>query len=321
MDTICVRRGSLTKAKRAPRLFSLARVSFGCVLASINSANGESLLSFHAMNGPVSQVVYHGSREGNFDNNLVVSAGVDGIFMVDHRNTTDNSILPEIEKEFGKTVKLAVNTHWHPDHMNGNQWFSDDVIIIAHKNTRMRRSRKQYPSWAPNGLPELAKNALPDLTFDEDVSIHFNGELIKIASLPVGHTDGDIVVMFTESKIAALGDVFNGRGQLSGYDYFSGDPRNYLAELDSLLIILPDDYDLITGHGGIATKDDIVEYRSLYAALIDELDQRRNAGISAEEAAEAGMPTSWLAWLPQQEYDDSGDWLLEVTRRLWADAQ
>ena len=138
--------------------------------------------------------------------------------------------------------------------------------------------------------------------------------------MPIGHTDSDILILFTGSKVAVLGDVFNGRGQISGYDYHSGNPRNYLAELDAILTLVPDDYQLVTGHGGIATKDDVIEYRALYADLLGELDRRRIAGMSVEAATEIGLPRRWLNWLSQEEYDDSGDRLSHEVRWLWAAA-
>ena len=314
----------LSTAKISIFIIRLALLCSAAVMSSllgIGYANAKSILDVQPLEGTVYRVIYRGSLEGNFDNNMLVSVGEDGLFMVDHRNTTDNSILPFIEREFGKRVKAATNTHWHPDHTNGNRWFDSDVVIIAHENTHARRSVTQSPSWAPNGLAPLPRNALPDYTFEDEISVHFNDNPIKLISLPVGHTDSDILVLFTGSKVAALGDVFNGRGQIAGYDYHSGDPRNYLAELDALLALLPNDYTLVSSHGGITTKDDIVEYRTLYADLLNELDHRRVAGMSAEAAAKMGLPQSWSNWLSQEEYEDSNDWLLEEARRLWADAE
>lgn len=284
-------------------------------------ANAQQLLEMQPLGGTVYRVIYRGSLQGNFDNNMLVSVGKDGLFMVDHRNTLDNAILPFIENEFDKRVKIATNTHWHPDHTNGNRWFGSEVVIITHEKTRERRSAVLSPSWAPGGLPPLPRHALADITFRDELALYFEDEPIKFISLPVGHTDSDILILFSESEIAAVGDVYNGRGQLSGYDYYSGDPRNYLVELDALLDLIPNDFRLVTGHGGVDTRNDLVEYRALYAQLLDELDSRRREGMSAEAAAELGLPHHWLDWLPRNEYDDSGDWLLETTRRLWRDAE
>jgi len=290
------------------------------MMVAIDFAAAQSPVTIKPLSGPVHHVVYHGAQLGNFDNNLAVSVGADGILMIDHRNTLDNSILKTIEDRFGKSVTLAVNTHWHPDHTNGNRWFDDDVVVISHEKTRQRRATVQNNVWAPDGLAALPEGALPDITFSQQLTIYFNGEPIKLIALPTGHTDSDVLVLFVDSRVAVLGDVFNGRGQLSGYDWASGDPRNYLIELSQLIELIPDGFTMVTGHGGLTNKADMRVYHGLYTALIAELDKRHKAGMSEEEATEIGLPNNWLDWLPQHEYDDSGDWLLQMVQRLWADA-
>ena len=305
--------------KQATAFFYCVAILIGAIGAS--RAQAQNILEIRKIEGPVHHLVYRGSVDGNFDNNMIVSAGEDGILLVDHRNTVDNSVLGFIEATFGETVDFAVNTHWHPDHTNGNRWFPSEVVIFAHKNTHTRRVAPQNPSWAPNGLAALPNHALPDVATDAELSIRFNNETIELHALPVGHTDSDILVLFTKSKIAAIGDVFNGRGQISGFDYFSGDPRGYLAELDFAITLLSDDYVVVTGHGDPSSRNEIIEYRALYAALLDELDHRRKRGLSANKAAQIGLPNIWRQWLSDTEFDDSGDWLLQTTRRLWANAE
>jgi cyclase len=49
------------------------------------------------------------------------------------------------------------------------------------------------------------KAALPVLTFDHGVTLHLNGEDIRVMHLQNGHTDGDSVVFFPSLGQACIG--------------------------------------------------------------------------------------------------------------------
>ena len=57
-------------------------------------------------------------------------------------------------------------------------------------------------------MPAAPLEALPHTVFDDSLSLFFNDEEIKLIHLPNAHTDSDIAVIFTKSKVASVGDVF-----------------------------------------------------------------------------------------------------------------
>lgn len=77
--------------------------------AIIGGARAEELITFASINGSVHRVVYHGSRAGNFHNNLAVSIGADGVSMVDHRNTI---ALPDV------TFMSALTVHFNGEQIH-----------------------------------------------------------------------------------------------------------------------------------------------------------------------------------------------------------
>ncbi len=129
--------------------------------------------------------------------NIALSVGEDGILMVDAQFA---ELAPRIEAAVAEIskgdLKFLLNTHYHGDHTSGNPAFGDRVPIIAQHNVRRRLADE-----APEGWPVI--------TFEEGLSIHFNGEEIVARHYPTAHTDGDVLVHFTGSNVVHIGDLFN----------------------------------------------------------------------------------------------------------------
>ena len=135
--------------------------------------------------------------------NIGVSVGEDGVLMIDDQFAPlAEKIRTAIGKISDRPIRLLLNTHHHGDHTGGNAEFGKTSTIIAHRNVRKRLA-------AGKNTP---RSALPVVTYEKTVSLHFNGEDIEILHLPAGHTDGDSVIFFKGSKVVHMGDhFFNGR--------------------------------------------------------------------------------------------------------------
>lgn len=114
--------------------------------------------------------------------NIGVSAGSDGLLMIDDQFAP---LAPKIEAALSQlnpgALQFVINTHFHGDHTGGNEVFGKTAPIIAHINARKR-------------LLEQPRAAWPVITFDDDASVHFNDEEIRIVHYPNAHTDGDSVI-------------------------------------------------------------------------------------------------------------------------------
>jgi len=56
--------------------------------------------------------------------------------------------------------------------------------------------------------PPAPYDALPNVTFAESVTLHLNGETLKVMHISNAHTDGDAIIFFKESNVIHTGDVF-----------------------------------------------------------------------------------------------------------------
>jgi len=129
--------------------------------------------------------------EGFAGGNVGVSAGNDGVFIIDDELDT---MTPKLQAELGKLSKqplrFVLNTHWHGDHTGGNAAFGGSgAVILAHDNVRIRLSAAELEK-AKDKVVAKPGAGLPVVTFAQDVTLHLNGDDVHAFHVPPAHTDG-----------------------------------------------------------------------------------------------------------------------------------
>lgn len=219
--------------------------------------------------------------------NIGVSTGPDGLLIV------DTQFLPLAEKIDAALTKLGsgelryvVNTHVHGDHTGGNPYFGKKAKIIAHSNLQKRLAAKT------NAVPA----ELPVITYEQGLTLKFNGEDIRLIGFTPGHTDGDTAVYFTKANVLQLGDQFvNGR-----FPYVDvvngGDVKGLVKNLDSVLAWLPADAKVIPGHGKVATTADMKLFRDTIAETVAFVEKGIAEGKTAEQIKTAAPLEKYRSW-------------------------
>ena len=83
-------------------------------------------------------------------------------------------------------------------------------MIVAHDNVRKRLSSEQ--TVRGQKVAPMAAAGLPVITFGDGLTIHFNGEAIRMVHAESGHTDSDSLIYFPTSNVLHMGDQFiNGK--------------------------------------------------------------------------------------------------------------
>jgi glyoxylase-like metal-dependent hydrolase (beta-lactamase superfamily II) len=185
---------------------------------------------------------------------LVIDAKMD-------KESVDQTI-EEIKKITDKPVQYLVNTHSDGDHVNGNQFFPEDVIIISHENCRKEfflPTRDGSPSdW---NKPELA-SYVPEITFTGKMDIFPGSIKVELWYFGAGHTTGDAVVYIPSEKTAFLGDqFFKDRPQLI-HSYKGGNSFEHVKTLTKMLETLDADK-YCSGHSEIVSRQAIQDHISL----------------------------------------------------------
>ena len=227
--------------------------------------------------------------------NIGVSAGKDGIFIIDDQFINLADKIKAALKALGSdTPKFVFNTHWHGDHTGGNPFFGQSSIIIAQENVRKRllvdstRFGQTFKA-----MPEIG---LPMITYTESMSIYFNGEEIRAVYMPGGHTDGDTILFFTGSNVVHLGDDFFA-GKFPLVDLESkGSVAGLIKNIDTLIKQIPADAKLIPGHGAVSTLNDLKTYHQMLVETTDIVRKQMDAKKSLEEIKKTGFPAKYKDW-------------------------
>ena len=227
--------------------------------------------------------------------NVGVSLGEDGVLIVDDKFAPlADKIRAALKSVGGGDLKFILNTHWHGDHTGGNVVFGPEVPIIAHTNVR-KRLRGELAAAGRNAQP-APKDAWPVITFDESLSVHFNGEEIRAMHFPRGHTDGDSVIFFTTSNVVHMGDDFFA-GQFPFVDLSSGgDVEGLKNNIASVISKLPTDVTIIPGHGPISKLEDLKTYHRMLVETTDRVRAAMRAGKSPDQIKAEGPGDEWKDW-------------------------
>lgn len=230
-----------------------------------------------------------------YGGNIAVSAGEDGILMVDDQlmPLTDDIKEAVASIQEGK-IDFLINSHYHYDHAGGNAAFGEESLIIAHHSVKTRLLERREAGFNFRDEPHPAE-AIPVLTFKENVTFDWNGEDIDVIYLGnTSHTDGDVVIFFRESNVIHTGDQYV---NLNGYPFIDlpvgGSATGLRDNIAAMLAMIDDDTKVMPGHGPVTTKTELQAYHDRIAATIDIVETQMLAGKSLDEIQETGLPDEY----------------------------
>jgi glyoxylase-like metal-dependent hydrolase (beta-lactamase superfamily II) len=199
-------------------------------------------------------------------------------------------------------VRFVINTHWHGDHSGGNENFGRaGAVILAQDNVRARMAAGQLITAINQTVPPAPKAALPVVTFEHGVTLHYNGDTIEAIHVANAHTDGDSLVRWRKANVLHMGDTFFNKVSFPFIDLSSGGSIDGAIAAATKGIELSDGATrIIPGHGPMATRADLVAYRDMLA----DIRAKVAAGIKAKRtleqikasapAARYGMPDGFV---------------------------
>ena len=219
--------------------------------------------------------------------NIGVSVGPDGLLIVDDQFAPlAEKIEAALKKLNPGRLQFVLNTHFHGDHTGGNAHFGQNAHIVAHTNVRKRLGD------AEGGT----KAGLPIITFDDSLSVHFNGEEIRVIHVPPGHTDSDSLIHFKDANVVHMGDSFFScrfpNIDLAG----GGDVRGYIRNVEEAIKKLPPDAKVIPGHGPLSTAKELNEFHEMLVETSAIVDKAIAAGKTLDQVKADGLPAKWKNW-------------------------
>lgn len=247
--------------------------------------------------------------------NIGVSIGEDGVIIVDDQfGPLTMKIQAAIAELSDKPVTFVMNSHFHYDHTDGNTNFGRaGAYIVAQDNARKRMESTQVLSGSGRVQEAYEAVGLPKITFEEQMRFYLNGNAVDIINTGNGHTDGDAQVFFRESNVIHTGDMFVRYG-LPFIDRDNGGTADGMIDaLMNIASLINESTIIIPGHGQLATRDDLLEFRNMLVVIRGNLVRAKVQGMSVDEML-ASEPADGFApanentegWLRQAygEYSD-----------------
>src|SRR6478609_9593939 len=235
--------------------------------------------------------------------NITVAVAKTGIIMVDGQYAPlHDKIKAAIATLSNLPIKYLINTHYHGDHVGGNEAFAkDDVLIVAQINVK-----KRLEAGTTNGLtgaktPPAPAGALPGDTYTNFSKIRLPGRVADLKNIPNAHTDGDTYVWFKTANVLATGDTFT-NGRYPNIDFANGgNIKGMIAAADVYLKLTNAKSRIVPGHGPVADKAALTEYRTMLVTARDRMDKLVKEGKSEADVL-AAKPFADLdkKWAPTE---------------------
>lgn len=225
--------------------------------------------------------------------NVAVMVGPNGVLLVDDKLAPDT---PALQKALAaitqRPVRFVFNTHWHGDHTGGNAVLGEKgAVIVAHDNVRKRMSTKQFMAMMKREVPPSPEPALPVITFADSLTFHLNGDDIEVIHVDPAHTDGDSLVWFKKNNVLHMGDTF----MSAGYPFIDtssgGTSEGFIKAADRALALAGPSTKIIPGHGPLADKKRLTQFRDMIVTIRDRIKKLAAAGKTLAEV-QAAKPTA-----------------------------
>jgi cyclase len=221
------------------------------------------------------------------------------------------AILGGLRQVTDNPVSMVINTHWHGDHIFGNQAFKKAFPLarfIAHPATREGIITGEIDHREANRLTTLARleelNAktsrtdaenrelrvaemqidgwqgdyvLPDMLVDTRLTLLQGKRRIEVLHLGSGNTPGDLVIHLPAERIAINGDQAI---TPVPFAYFCA-PRAWIQTLDRLAAL--DAGTFVPGHGRVQTSPRFIrDLQAMLRSLVEQVDAGVKDGLDAD---------------------------------------
>ena len=272
------------------------RLSFGPRSAYAAARNIVDKIRDAAANSPIT--VYKLRRnvsilEGS-GGNIAVLTGQDGKLFIDAGITASRPrILEAVNSLSNDPIPHLINTHWHFDHADGNQWLtSEGAAILAHENTQKHLLTAQRVDDWDFDFPASPLPAIPSDVFSSERLLKLNGDTLALKHYDPAHTDGDISVTFAEADILHTGDTY-WNGIYPFIDYSTGgNIQGMIKATEANLAVIRDSSIVIPGHGNpVSNRSELQAYYDMLVAIHENVSKLKQQGRSLDDTI-AAKPTA-----------------------------
>lgn len=285
------------RLKSVNLLFSI--FAFACAAAAADTPAPFTLHEiapgvWAAIDNPAAKAARSGANAG-----FII--GSDSVAVVDtfENPAAAQALLGEIRKKTNLPIRFVVNTHYHIDHVAGNNVFAAaGATILAQDNVRAWERTENLKFFGPQIKPEqkqmVESLGLPTVTYKDRVDLYLGVRHVVVVSLP-GHTGGDSVVFIPDANVLFCGDLF---WKHTLPNLIDASTKPWIDSLGAMLSDHPE-ATFVPGHGEVGHAQDVRDFRDYLVALREAVGQAQSAGKSADALTDdvlAKLQSKYADW-------------------------
>jgi cyclase len=226
-------------------------------------------------------------------------------------------------------IGWVVNSHWHGDHVLGNQVFAPPATIISTSKTRqliakgvtaqIETAQQQLPGEIQTireqvesesdpvkrqamlqrvaGLEgqlkvvRMLKLTLPQLTFDSQLDLHGSQRTATLLTYGAGHTESDGFLWLPDEGIVFAGDLL----VIEGHPWMGhGSPDQWIGVLDRMVSLGA--RTVVPGHGPVGPAEAIQPVQRYLRDVAQLVRDAVQAGQSKAEVEALKIPAAYEKW-------------------------
>ena len=196
--------------------------------------------------------------------------------MDDKYDRDHDAIAAHIKSITDQPVKYVLSTHYHEDHSGGNGKFLPTAEVISTANARTNIVKRVQSNASANVEPAR-------VVFTDETAVFLGGKEVRAKFFGRGHTNGDAIIYFPALRTIHTGDLMAGSTPLIDYPG-GGNLVEWTKTLDGALQL---DFDtVVPGHGPIATKQEMTDYRQSTIRLVARVREMNRAKKSKDDIAQ-----------------------------------
>ena len=221
--------------------------------------------------------------------NIAVQPGKDGKVLIDSGFASSKPQVTEALASLGNDpLSLLINTHWHYDHTDGNEWLHGaGATIMATEKTKQRLSVPTPIATFNVTFPPAPAGAIPTKTLSEKQTLHVNDEELVLTPYDPAHTDTDASIYFAKADVLHTGDTwFNGFYPFIDYST-GGSIDGMIRAAERNLSYGTAKTIIIPGHGPVGDKTQLKEFHEMLVGSRAAVAAQKNQGRSLPDTVAA----------------------------------